>query len=246
MRQRTIKIAKFGLKPGEKIGGKYRVEEYLGGGLQGEVYRVTELQTRIPRAAKLFYPQENLRNSAARIYAQRLNRLRDCPIVIQYHHAEWLPIQETRVTCLISEFVGGILLPDFISSHPGKRIPPFKALHLLYSLVNGLEQIHRRKEYHGDIHSSNILVLPRGIFFDVKLVDFYNLGKSTAAHRRDDILGLVQLLYEMVGGQRHYARQPDEVKKICRGLRHGLIRESFPTAGHLRRHLETAPRLWAI
>jgi serine/threonine protein kinase len=241
--QRAAKIASFDLAPGQRIGDTYRVEEFLGGGLEGEVYRVTELQTRVRRAAKLFYPQQNQGNRAARAYAQKLDRLRHCPIVIQYHHAETLAVGRTPVTCLVSEYVDGILLSDFVAAHPGRRLPPFKALHLLYALARGLEQIHACQEYHGDLHGGNILVRPRGIFFEVRLVDFHHLGQPSAAHRRDDIVDLAHLLYDMAGGRRHYARQPHAVKAICRGLRRDLIKQAFPTAGHLRRHLESFPEL---
>jgi serine/threonine protein kinase len=188
--QRAAKIVSFDLAPGQRIGDTYRVEEFLGGGLEGEVYRVTELQTRVRRAAKLFYPQQNQGNRAARVYAQKLDRLRHCPIVIQYHHAETLAVGRTPVTCLVSEYVDGILLSDFVAAHPGRRLPPFKALHLLYALARGLEQIHACQEYHGDLHAGNILVRPRGIFFEVRLVDFHHLGQPSAAHRRDDIVDL--------------------------------------------------------
>ena len=207
MRQ-AVRITSFDLEPGQRIGGKYRVEAYLGGGLQGEVYRVTELHTRVRRAAKLFYPQQNQGSRAARNYAQKLERLRDCRIVIQYYHAERVRIQETEVACLLSEYVDGIPLSDLIAKHPGSRLPAFKALHLLYALVWGLEQIHQRREYHGDIHPWNILVRPRGIFFDIKLIDFYHLGASKAAHRREDIVDAVRILYDMIGGRRRYGRQP--------------------------------------
>jgi len=243
MASRMPRISSFDLEPGDIIGGKYRVEALLGSGLEGEVYRVTERRTRVRRAAKLFYPQENRRNSAARNYAQKLNRLNGCPIVIQYHHAEYLPVQETTVTCLVSEYVDGILLSRFAEEHPGGRVQPFKALHLIYPLVCGLEQIHARGEYHGDIHAANILVRPRGIFFDIKLVDFYNRGPPSARHRRGDIADIALLLYDITGGRRHYARQPQAIKSICRGLRRDLIREAFPTAGRLRQHLETFPGL---
>ncbi|MCP4329266.1 MAG: protein kinase family protein [Alphaproteobacteria bacterium] len=246
MAQQTVRVASFDLSPGQKVGGKYRVEDFLGGGLEGEVYRVTELQTGIRRAAKLFYPQENRSNRAARTYARRLDRLRDCPIVIQYHHAERVTVEDVPVTCLISEFVDGILLSDFIAAHRGKRLPPFKALHLLYAVVRGVEQIHVRHEYHGDLHSANILIRPRGIFFDAKLVDFYNQGTTNASHRRGDVVDLVHLLHEMTGGRRHYARQPVAIKAICRGLRRDLIKKAFPTATHLRRHLETTAELATV
>ena len=74
---------------------------------------------------------------------------------------------------------------------------------------------------------------------DVKVVDFYAHGRSTAAHRRDDVADLVRILYDAVGGPRHYASQPPEIKAICKGLRRDLIGKAFPTARHLREHLET-------
>jgi len=246
MASRIAKIFSFDLAPGDIIGGKYRVEAPLGSGLEGEVYRVTELRTRVRRAAKLFYPQENLRNAAARRYAQKLDRLSACPILIQYHHAEYLSVQGCLVTCLISDYVDGILLSRFAAAEPGRRIQPFKALHVIYPLVCGLEQIHAAGEYHGDIHSDNILVRPRGIFFNVKLVDFYDRGSPSAAQRRRDVIDLIRLLHEITGGRRHYARQPAAIKSICRGLRRDLIRQSFPTVTRLRRHLETFPDLLVV
>lgn len=246
MARQAVKVTHFGFEPGQRIGDKYHVEAFLGGGLQGEVYRVTELQTRVRRAAKLFYPQQNQGGRTARNYAQRLDRLRDCPVVIQYHHAETIRLGGIDVTCLLSEYVNGMLLSDFIAKHPGARLPAFKALHVLYPLVCGLEQIHRQGEYHGDIHAWNILIRPRGVFFDLKLIDFFNYGRSTAQHRRDDIIDVIRLLYAMVGDRWRYRRQPPAIKAICRGMQRNLILESFPTASHLRRHLETFPELCVV
>ena len=240
---RGPKITRFGFRPGDKIGGKYRVEAFVGRGVQGEVYRVTEIQTRVRRAAKLFYPQENVRNGAARVYARKLERLADCGIVIKYHHAETLELKGAKVTCLISEFAEGQLLSTVVQAQPSRRMRPFKALHVIHPLVCGLEEIHQRGEYHGDIHPWNILVRSRGIFFDVKLIDFYNHGPPSAEHRRQDIVDVATLLYDMLGGRARYARQPQPVKDICKGLRRDLIREVFPTATHLRRHLERDPDL---
>ena len=240
------RIDNFGLTPGQRLGEKFRIQAFLGSGLEGEVYRVTERGTGVCRAAKLFYPQQNRKNQAARDYAKKLDRLRDCPVVIQYHNADQFDVAGARVTCLLSEFVAGQPLSDFVREHPGKRLPAFKALHVIYPLVCGLEQIHARGEYHGDIHPWNVLVRPRGIFFDIKLLDFYNLGKSTAEHRREDIIDVVRLLYDMTGGRARYAKQPEAIKDICRGLRRDLIRRRFPSMTRLRRHLESVPELAAV
>jgi hypothetical protein len=38
----VARTGRFDLRPGQILGGKYVVEAYLGGGLEGEVYRVRE------------------------------------------------------------------------------------------------------------------------------------------------------------------------------------------------------------
>jgi hypothetical protein len=194
---------------------------------------------RSPRAAKLFKPQHNERDRAVKFYAQKLERLRDCSIVIHYHSSETIRFRGAPITCLISDHAGGEPLCDFISRQRGKRLTSFEALHLVYALAQGVEEIHLRREYHGDLHDENVLVQRQGVFFDLKVIDFYKWGRPTAAHLRDDVADIVRLLYDAVGGQRHYAKQPPEIKTICKGLRRDLIGRAFPTASHLREHLES-------
>ena len=232
-------IESFDLQPGRIIGGKYVVDGKLGAGWEGEVYKVIERRTGVHRAAKLFFPKRNLRDRAVTFYAKKLDRLRKCGIVIQYYHSEILRFRNTPITCLISEFVEGELLRNFVARQPGKRLQPFEALHLTYALARGLEGIHRVREYHGDLHDTNVLVSRVGILFDVKVVDFFHWGAPTAAHIREDVADLVRLLYDAVGGRSRYASQPPEIKSICRGLRRDLIGAAYPTARHLREYLET-------
>lgn len=235
------RIESFNLSEGRVLAGKYRVDGFLGSGWEGEVYRVTEVRTGIPRAAKVFFPQRNVKDRAVRFYARKLEKLRKCPIVVQYHHSEAFQHRGTRITCLISELVEGELLEDFIRRQPGRRLEPFAALHLLHVLASGVEQIHRAREYHGDIHEGNVLVERRGIRFDLKLMDFYHWGRPDRGNIQHDVVQLVRLLYEAVGGRRRYASQPPQIKAVCCGLRSSLINRKFPTAGHLRHFLETFP-----
>ena len=236
------RIDSFDLATGRVIGGKYVVEQKLGGGWEGEVYKVTEKRTGAQRAAKLFFPHRNRNDRAVTVYAKKLERLKDCSIVIQYHHSEMLRYRGHDVVCLISEFVDGQLLEDFVAEQPGKRLHPFEAMHLLYALVDGLEEVHRAREYHGDLHGGNVLVRRSGIFFHVKLVDFYHWGAPTRAHIRDDVVDLVRLFSDSVGGKKRYAAQPRVVKEICRGLRRDLIVKAFPTVRHLREFLEVGAK----
>ena len=221
------------------LAGKYTVVGTLGAGWEGEVYEVVERKTGIHRAAKVFYPHRNADDSAVKFYATKLHRLRRCEIVIQYHHSISIRHRGVETTCLIGEFVDGELLAGLIARQRGKRLPPFEALHVLYVLTVGVEQIHRAGEYHGDLHSDNVIVRRRGISFEVRLVDFYHWGPTTRATKQLDVIQLIQLLYEMVGGRARYASQPPSIKRICCGLKHGLMLNKFPTMLALREHLET-------
>ena len=233
------RIQHFELAPGRVIGGKYVVEGRLGGGGEGEVYKVVERRTGASRAAKLFFPQRNRGDRALRYYAQKLERLRGCPLIITYHHSETHRWRGHQISVLISEFVEGELLEQFIRKQRGRRLPVFEALHLLHGLAGGVERIHELREYHGDLHSENVLVQRRGIGFDLKLVDLFDQGKATRFNIREDVVDLVRMFRDCLGGAKAYAKLPPEAKGIIRGMRRDLLAKSFPTAGHLRRHLET-------
>lgn len=242
MAGRTAKqpqITRFDFQPGRILARKYEVVSHLGRGWEGEVYMVRERATGIDRAAKFFFPHRNPRDRTANFYARKLHKLRHCPIAIQYHTRDVITYHNVPITLLVSEFVEGELLSDFLARQPGKRLSPFQALHLLYALATGIECIHAMKEYHGDLHTDNIIVQRYGLGFDLKLLDFYHWGTPRPENICEDVVDLIKILHEAVGGQKQYQRQPQEIKDICRGLKRSLILEKFRTAGQLREHLET-------
>ncbi len=238
MKTRPPRIDGFDLRPGRVLARKYEVIELLGGGWEGEVYRVRELTTGIDRAAKFFFPQRNPRDKAVKFYAKKLHKLRDCPILIQYITQDRITVRTWPVTFLVSEYVEGEMLRDFLDRQPGKRLLTFEALHLLQALTIGVEQIHSFNEYHGDLHTGNVMVRRRGLGFDVRLVDLYHWSAPKPEQVQGDVVGLIEVLYEAVGGRARYAKQPPEIKNIVRGLRTSLIRQRFRSASQLRDHLE--------
>ena len=234
----TTRIKSFDFEPGRRIAGKYRVLAKLGVGWEGEVYLVAETRTAVERAAKLFYPHRNLHNRAAKFYAKRLHALRHCPLVIQYHAEESITVRWAPVTVLISEYVEGDILSRFLLRRLHRRMGPFEALHLLHALVRGMEQVHAANEYHGDIHSDNIVVNRHGLTFNLRLLDFFHRGSSKIENKRSDVCDVVAVFHEVLGGGKHYASQPDAVKYICCGLKRSLIVKRFRTVTRLREHLE--------
>jgi tRNA A-37 threonylcarbamoyl transferase component Bud32 len=237
--RRTRRISAFDFAPGTVLADKYEVLRGLGAGWEGEVYLVRERGTGIDRAAKLFFPQRNPHDRTARFYARKLHKLRQCPIIIQYHASESVRFGDCNITCLLSDFVEGEPLDAFVKRQSGRRLAPFQAVHLLHALANGIECIHASGDYHGDLHAANIIVQRAGLGFELKLLDMFHWGRSTRAAIADDVVELVRIFYESLGGQRHYARLPPEIKAICRGLKRSLILRRFRTAGELRGYLET-------
>jgi tRNA A-37 threonylcarbamoyl transferase component Bud32 len=232
-------IKAFAFPAGKVLAGKYEVVGRLGRGWEGEVYLVRELATGIERTAKFFFPHRNPRDRVALFHANKLHRLRHCPIVIQYHTQDAITFRGQSITFLVSEFVEGQLLYKFLKRQRGGRLMPFAAVHLLHALAAGLESIHAAGEYHGDLHSENIMVQRYGLGFELKLLDMFNWGSPTRDNMRHDVVEAIRVFYEALGGQRCYARQPAEVKAICCGMKRSLILKKFRSAGLLRYHLET-------
>jgi len=213
-RARAPRIETFDLEPGDVLVGKYEVVSRLGRGWEGEVYLVSEL-------------------------AKKLHRLRHCAILIQYHTQETMDYQGIPVTFVVSEYVEGEPLSIFLERQPGKRLDPFQAFHLLHALAAGMESIHHLREYHGDLHTDNIIVRRAGLGFEVKLLDLYRWKSPRRENIQDDVCDLVRIFYDAVGGSKRYPKQPPEVKAICCGLKRSLILQKFSTAGQLRQRLET-------
>ena len=78
-----------------------------------------------------------------------------------------------------------------------------------------------------------------GIRYVVKLLDFHHHGPTNAYQMREDVVQLIRMFADTIGGRARYASQPPVIKSICCGLRGDLIGRKFPTAEKLVKHLKT-------
>jgi serine/threonine protein kinase len=234
----ATKPNKFNYPAGLIINGKYIIQECLGSGVEGEVYRVLELKTGIERTAKLFYPTKNKQNRAAIRYAKLLHQLSECPAVVHYHTIEILKYRRQEITCLISEYVEGLVLSEYLAKQPNKRISRTLGLHLLHGILAGLEFMHAKKIVHGDVHSGNIIVRRYGLGFSVKILDLHWWGAKQTVTSVDDIHQAIQVFHEAIGGAAEYKNHPEEIKQICLGLKRSLIKRKFKNVAMLRSHIE--------
>src|SRR5881394_4035055 len=135
------KPKRFDFPAGKSVAGKYIVERLLGSGWEGEVYVIIERATGIRRAAKFYYPHRDPLGKAAIAYARKLDALRHCPILMQYHHQETTYVKRRKVIVVVSELVEGKKLSEFLNTQPHKRLTTFEALHVLYILAKGISPI---------------------------------------------------------------------------------------------------------
>lgn len=228
------------LPEGYIVNGTYEILEEIGSGYEGHVYLVRELATGIERTIKIFDPKRNKGNKTLKAVAKKLHRVRSSNILIQYHTQDTVTLPDGQTASfLVSEFTDGVMLSDFLKNQPGGRLHPFAALHLLHALVTGVEGIHRLGEYHADIHLDNILVERVGLSFQLKLLDpFHWTGATKRDGQKDDICNVVEVFYDALGGTKHYAKQPQVVKDICKGMKRPLILKSFGTISKLKNYLE--------
>ena len=212
LKQRPPRITKLQLQPGQIVAGKYVILSLLGAGWEGEVYLIRERLSGIERTAKFFFPHRNIRDRALKFYARKLHKLRQCPVIIQYHTQDTITCQSYPVSFLISEFVDGELLTDFIK---------------------------RQGEYHGDLHTDNIILQRYGLGFDLKLIDLFHWGAPSKANIHGDVINMIRIFYDSMGGAARYAKHPPEIKAICCGLKRTLILKKFRSAGQIKAYLET-------
>ncbi|MGC4032491.1 MAG: hypothetical protein QM754_12325 [Tepidisphaeraceae bacterium] len=128
-------IQRFDFAPGRTVAGKYVIENFLGGGYEGEVYAIVEKNTGVRRAAKFYYPHRDPLGKSAIAYARKLDALRHCSILLQYHSQEIVTVQKNKVTVVVSELFEGEKLSDFLAEQPRGRLSAFEALHVLYALA---------------------------------------------------------------------------------------------------------------
>ena len=105
-------------------------------------------------------------------------------------------------------------------------------------MVRGLEFIHANREYHGDLHTENIIIKKFGLEFDIKIIDFHHWGDSKKDNQDEDIIKTIRLFYDILGGQKYYKKLPPSIKYIICGLKRNLILSRFKTMTQLKSHLE--------
>ena len=139
--------------PGEEFAG-YRIDELIGRGGMGVVYRATDLSLERPVALKLIAPEYTENASFRRRF------LKEPRLAAALDHPNVVPIYEAREhdgrLYLAMRFVAGTDLRTRLAEQG--PLDPDVALHTLAQIADALDAAHRRGLVHRDVKPANILL----------------------------------------------------------------------------------------
>ncbi|HET7712793.1 MAG TPA: protein kinase, partial [Thermoanaerobaculia bacterium] len=166
------------LRPGQTFASRYRIEQTLGRGGMGVVYRATDTQLDETVAIKTLpgdvmqKSPEDLERFKREIRLARKITHRNVLRTYDYGEAEGLYF-------ISMEFVRGYTLAEMLEETGNKQMPPRLALGVARQICRGLQAAHEQGVVHRDIKPQNVLIDAKG---EVKLMDF---GIARMAEAKD-------------------------------------------------------------
>ncbi len=162
--------------------GQYSLEEKIGEGSMGVVYRAKHALMRRDTAVKLLLPELADKESVERFEREvRLTCQLAHPNTIQIYDYGHTP---EGVFYYAMELLNGMNLRQFVEEFG--PLPEGRAINILTQICNSLAEAHARKLVHRDIKPSNVFISDRGGVPDyVKVLDFGLVREYAAADERE-------------------------------------------------------------
>jgi eukaryotic-like serine/threonine-protein kinase len=171
--------------------GSYRLEEPLGKGGMGEVFRATHQMLARPAAVKLIRSEiiDSSSPSTARVITERFRREAEAAASLRSPHTISLydfGVAQDGTFFLVMELLDGMDLETLVERFG--PVPADRTVYLLRQVCESLAEAHTRGLVHRDIKPSNIFTCRMGLDVDfVKVLDF-GLVKSVGEGSRESTL----------------------------------------------------------
>ncbi|WP_315832433.1 serine/threonine-protein kinase [Bradyrhizobium prioriisuperbiae] len=163
-----------GVPAGTRLNGIYEIDEMIGAGGMGEVYKCREIQTGAPIAIKMLLPDMAENEAALALFRREAAALHNLPheAIVRYFLFTVEPVLQRPY--LAMEFVDGRSLSDILAEGP----LTFEAMvKLMRRVASGLQAAHERGIIHRDVSPDNIII-PLGDVTRAKIIDF-GIARST-------------------------------------------------------------------
>jgi serine/threonine protein kinase len=173
------------LERGELLDNKYRIDQPLGHGGMGSVYRATHLGTKRTVAVKMILPQYTSHPEFVERFrreAEAAGQLRH-PNIVDVTDFGFATTSNGQVAYLVMEYLDGCTLADVLEEE--SQLPLNWVVDILEQVASALDQAHRHSIVHRDLKPENIWLEPnRRGGYTVKVLDF-GLAKLLNASEAD-------------------------------------------------------------
>jgi serine/threonine protein kinase len=211
---------------GHVVNGKWRLEERLGAGGMGTVYRAEDTSVGRPVAIKFLHAALLKDPEAVARFEQEARSMAriDHPNLVHLYAVE----RDGVVPCIVMKYVEGRRLSQVVREK--KRLPIAEVLPLVVQIGGALSALHAQGFIHRDLKPGNVMLAPDGF---ATLLDFGLLRRmntnltrpgtilgtphymspeqaagSTSLDGRSDLYSLAVLTTELLCGQLPFAIEP--------------------------------------
>jgi predicted Ser/Thr protein kinase len=213
-------------KPGDLFNVRYRLEEVIGAGGLGKVFKAFQSEPGRHIALKIMHPEFAGDDESRQRFlreARALSLLNHANLVTVYH----LGITPSGLAFIAMELIKGISLRRLLEQEV--RLPTLRVLAIALQLCDALSYVHQHGITHRDIKPDNIILVDSPEPDTVKLIDFGlarissepkitqtglvvgsinymspEQWKGMTADSRADIYSLALCLYEMFSGRKAF------------------------------------------
>lgn len=177
------------IKVGTILDGRYRLDEVIGTGTMGTVYRATQLTVRRPVAVKVL-------NTSVQHHPKLQQRFEIEARAVGYlNHPNVLTLfdfaysMDKDVLYMVVEYIEGDTLSQLIQ----RGIAPRLAIHIAYQVANALAHAHDAGVAHRDLKPGNVMLAHERRGERVKVLDFgLARVRDDASRKREASAGDVQ------------------------------------------------------
>jgi serine/threonine-protein kinase len=165
--------------------GSYTLEEHLGGGGMGEVWRASHRMLARPAAVKLIKPEilRGMQPLEIEKLNQRFEHEVQATAALQSPHTVDIydyGLAQEGAFYYVMELLDGIDMETLVESFG--PVEPARAVHCVIQACHSLNEAHKRQLIHRDIKPANLFVCRYGEDFDfVKVLDFGLVKQERAA-----------------------------------------------------------------
>jgi len=219
-----------------KIAGRYELQEQLGEGGMGVVWRALDTKTGSPVAIKVIRDISD--PNAVELFAKEWRALAEMshPNIVEVRDVDIIEENKHKKPFFVMPLLQGSTLAELIA-HASARLTLGRVVEIITQVCKGLQAAHQRGLVHRDLKPSNIFVMDD---YTAKIIDFgvvYLAGtKSTTGQKgtwqymspeqaqlkeitpASDIFSLGVVLYETLTLRKPFARATVEetVQAICK------------------------------